>query len=102
MPYPIMTACSILRNRLPDKSPFVSYEFTPWYSGVPRADEDWGGVLVETFAASCDPPEEDPDGDGAISVKVQWVMPLAQAVGISSQFLAMTVNANSARLWDAL
>jgi len=109
MPYPIMTACVVDARLCPAKCPFVSFEFTPWYSGVPARLEDeqtkWGGVLVESFACSSDPPvasARDEDGTTTASLKVKWVPPLPQASGISSQFLAMVVDAQKSRLWDCV
>lgn len=110
LPYPVMTACVISDGRLPEKCPFVSYEFTPLYSGVPSVVEDpalkLGGVLVESFACCSDPPTEELELDGhnkaQLELKVRWVTPLAQAMGISSQFLAMIVSAKNKHLWHLI
>jgi len=109
MPYPVLTACAVDAGRVPEKCPFVSFEFTPLYSGVPvhldDAERKWGGLLLETFAGSSHPPMEskrDADEKASVRLKVEWMPPLPQAVGISSQFLAMIVDAQRSGLWDSL
>lgn len=108
IPFPVITACVIVPERLPEATPFVSFEYTPLYSGVPTRVEDsdikLGGVLVENFALCSLPPEEDAveSGKQQVQLDVEWSTPLAQAMGDSSQFLAMAVNAENPLLWDVM
>lgn len=145
MPFPVFTACIVDANRLPQEYPFIPFEFTALYSGVPAkihalkahaetpklSDKAWGNVLVESWASNshCHNAVETQHiqeeakrealealevnkmpselnrthiREKNIALDVQWVPPLAQVVGISSQFLAMTVDAQKELLWETL
>ncbi len=96
MPYPIIVGCAMPPG---DPRVYYSYEFTPQYSGVPAAIGDalplpLGGVLIEAFAASSSPPAAPRPADAPPVDRVRCalclrrVVPLAQAAGISSGYLA--------------
>ena len=112
MPYPIIVGAVTVPE---DNQQFVPYEFTPQYSGVPTLlttpaageQEDGlkevkglpegltmlGGVLVEPIGANSEPPPVSalPPFNAApalLELERQWNVPLAQAAGISSAFVA--------------
>ena len=112
MPYPIIIGAVVVPE---DDLQFVAYEWTPQYSGVPvlltspQAAEAGlvqvkglpegttvlGGVLIEPIGANSDAPEHAlPASNGPpalMDLNRAWNVPLAQAAGISSAFVAQHV-----------
>ena len=90
-------------------------EFTPMYCGVPTPldlgeGRSLGGALVEPFGLNAAAPGSDATSlaggeHGApteVTLQSKWTVPLTQAVGISSAYVAQT-QVDSARegLWEA-
>eukprot|EP00928_Gymnodinium_smaydae_P034525 TRINITY_DN24441_c0_g1_i1.p1 TRINITY_DN24441_c0_g1~~TRINITY_DN24441_c0_g1_i1.p1 ORF type:complete len:562 (-),score=87.86 TRINITY_DN24441_c0_g1_i1:55-1740(-) len=102
MPYPILVGTMMLED---DPLIFQSYEFTPQYAGMPATIQrtpqvQVGGVLVETYAASSCPPttvlSQHPGSCNEVELEVKWILPLAEAAGISSQYLAQNYSGRPA------
>jgi hypothetical protein len=117
MPYPIIVGSVVVPE---DDIQFVAYEWTPQYSGVPvlltspQAAEAGrvqvkglpegttvlGGVLIEPIGANSDAPEDVlPASNGPpalMDLNRAWNVPLAQAAGISSAFVAQHVPSQKA------
>jgi len=108
MPYPIIVGTVMPPG---DERLYHSYEFTPQYSGVPaKIDGVLGGVLVEPFAGSSDPPGEELAADAespfqrlTAPLSCRWVPPLIQMAGISSSFIAQNyANSQSEWTWEMM
>ncbi|KAF8060477.1 OHP1 [Scenedesmus sp. PABB004] len=92
-PFPILLGSLILRN---DSRVFFPFEFTPLYFGSPPLAADArpvavGGGMVEPLGFNSAPPGAgvvSPDGSKSVSVASDYVVSLAQAVGVSSSFVA--------------
>ena len=101
MPFPVIVGSIAPKN---DKRQFHCFEFTPLYSGCPTVvyDDDGrkiGGVLVEPHALNSKPPSAKiplPGPPAILDLEVIAPVPLAQAAGVSSSYIAQ-MKANSRR-----
>jgi len=92
-PFPIMLGSLILPN---DSRTFFPFEFTPLYYGSPSLFNDTepgtvGGGFIEPIGFHSKPPTEKVtsfDGSQTVKVDVSYTVPLVQAVGVSSSYLA--------------
>ena len=108
MPFPIMVGCIAAKG---DHRQFHCYEFTPLYSGCPAKIQDapgmkFGGVLIEPFAANSKPPTKPLPPMGppvTMELEVEWRVPLVQAAGVSSSYIAqMKADSSKEGMWEAL
>ena len=114
MPFPILVGCIAAKG---DPRQFHPYEFSPMYSGCPAVVEvnpdvnsggKLGGVLVEPFGANSKAPKAEalpaPAGaPGLMQLDVEWRVPLVQAAGVSSSYIAqMKADSSKEGLWEAL
>ena len=108
LPFPVLVGCVAPKG---DIRKFHCYEFTPLYSGCPAIINDTpeiaiGGVLVEPFGSNCRAPGLQLPSHGSeamLDLDVEWRVPLVQAAGISSSYIAqMKADASKEGLWEAM
>jgi len=111
MPYPVVVGTLMPPG---DERIYHSFEFTPQYCGVPARIEDGprklGGILIEPYAASSNSPDapiersaEEPMRRHSSTLQLEWLMPLAQMAGISSQYIAQNYGTRcDSASWDLL